>query len=237
MNTYLPVEEDHVTDSIATWHLEGDDGAVFDLSGLFEPRYLNFKKAPDFENPTDANRDNVYEVTIVATDTDPFLTGAGVGRTNVWVIVGNAEEDGKVVFTEGETAYLDQKLVAEVQDADDHGGDLGEPYEGVHIVTWQWSSSLDDNDPDQPFVNIDDETTNEYTPNDDDRGYYLRVTATYTDPHRTDFDSTEEADERVVGDSLIEEIGDNGIRGEGGARPRKRTFLPRWVGHCDEIFG
>ena len=146
VNTYLPVEEDHVTDSIATWHLEGDDGAAFDLSGLFEPRYLNFKKAPDFENPTDANRDNVYEVTIVATDTDPFLTGAGVGRTNVWVIVGNAEEDGKVVFTEGETAYLDQKLVAEVQDADDHGGDLGEPYEGVHIVTWQWSRAGTDAD-------------------------------------------------------------------------------------------
>ena len=81
----------------------------------------------------------MYEVTIVATDTDPSDNGAGVGRTKVWVIVDNVEEAGKVVFTEGETAYLDQKLVAQVEDADDHGGDLGEPYEGVHIVTWQWS--------------------------------------------------------------------------------------------------
>ena len=50
-------------------------------AGTFEPRYLNLKNAPDYENPTDANRDNVYEVTIVATDTDPLDTGAGVGRT------------------------------------------------------------------------------------------------------------------------------------------------------------
>ena len=44
---------------------------------------------------------------------------------------------------EGETAYLNEELVAEVQDPDDKGGDLGERYEGVHIVTWQWSRSLD----------------------------------------------------------------------------------------------
>ena len=59
------------------------DAGAFDLGGLFEPRYLNFKEAPDFENPTDANRDNVYEVTIVATDTDPLGTGAGVGSISV----------------------------------------------------------------------------------------------------------------------------------------------------------
>ena len=39
------------------------------------------------------------------------------------------------MFTEGETAYLDEMLVAEVQDPDDHGGDMGEPYQGVHIVS------------------------------------------------------------------------------------------------------
>ena len=46
------------------------------------------------------------------------------------------------MFTEGgETAYLNEMLVAEVQDPDDHGGDLGQPHEGVHIVNWQWSRS------------------------------------------------------------------------------------------------
>ena len=242
VNTYEPVEEDHVTDSIATWHLDGDDGAAFDLSGLFEPRYLNFKKAPDFENPTDANRDNVYEVTIVATDTDPFGTGAGIGKTNVWVIVENVEEGGKVVFTEGETAYLDEKLVAEVQDPDDHGGDLGQPYEGVHIVTWQWSSSQDDDDPtDAPFVNIVGETTNEYTPDDDDRGYYLRVTATYTDPHNPEDLSATALDDRVIdpdSNSRLIEVStttEHAVRVAPG--PESAPSFPRWVGHSDEVFG
>ena len=32
-------------------------------------RRLHFKSAPDFENPLDANRDNVYEVTVTVVDT------------------------------------------------------------------------------------------------------------------------------------------------------------------------
>ncbi len=140
-NEYVFEEPDYL-DSIADWQLEGDDAAAFDLSGGFEPRYIQFKEAPDFENPTDANNDNVYEVTLVATDTGPLGAVAGIGKVNVWLIVTNVDEAGKVVFTEGETAYLNEMLVAEVQDPDDKGGDLGEPYQGVHIVTWQWSKAL-----------------------------------------------------------------------------------------------
>ena len=194
---YIATQDD-VDDSIATWRLVGADAGAFDLSGLFEPRYLNFKEAPDFENPTDANRDNVYEVTIVATDTDPLLTGAGVGMISVAVVVENVNEAGKAVFTEGETAYLDQELVADVQDPDDHGGDLGEPHEGVHVQTWQWSKwngqGTEDEDSYQP---IDGETTNRYTPVEDDRGNFLRVTATYTDPFSANDVATTAEDERV----------------------------------------
>ena len=206
-NEYVYEDPDHF-DSIARWTLEGDDAGAFDQSGRFEPRYIQFKVAPDYENPTDANRDNVYEVTLVATDTDPLRTGAGVGKVNVWVTVTNLEEAGKVVFTEGETAYLNEMLVAQVQDPDDKGGDLGEPYEGVHIVTWQWSRSLEDDNPDdEPFLPIEGATENRYTPEDDDRGYYLRATATYIDPHSAADDAdTEEIDERITGDSLKTEM-------------------------------
>ena len=201
-NEYVYEDPDHL-DSIARWTLEGKDAGAFDQSGRFEPRYIQFKVAPDYENPTDANRDNVYEVTLVATDTDPLRTGAGVGKVKVWVTVTNFAEAGKMVFTEGETAYLNETLVAQVQDPDDKGGDLGEPYEGVHIVTWQWSKALDDDDPNIPFGNIDGATENRYTPEDDDRGYYLRATATYTDPHSNpDIATTEDIDERITGDSL-----------------------------------
>ena len=97
-NEYVYEDPDHL-DSIARWTLEGDDAGAFDVSGRFEPRYIQFKEAPDFENPTDANSDNVYEVTLVATDTDPLGTGAGVGKVNVWLTVTNVEEAGKVVFS------------------------------------------------------------------------------------------------------------------------------------------
>ena len=203
VNEYVYVDPD-VRDSIKRWTLEGDDAGAFDHSGRFEPRYLQFKEAPDFENPTDMNRDNVYEVTLVATDTDPSGTGAGVGRVNVWLTVTNAEEEGEVVFTAGETAYLNEELVAQVQDPDDKGGTLGEPYQGVHIVSWQWSRALTDAE-NTIFDDIDGATTNKYTPEDDDRGYYLRATATYTDPHSAmdiDDPNAPGVDERIAEDSL-----------------------------------
>ena len=215
-NEYVFEEPDHL-DSIADWQLEGDDAGAFDLSGRFEPRYLQFKEAPDYENPADLNNDNVYEVTLVATDTDPLGTGAGIGRVNVWLIVTNVEEPGKVVFTAGETAYLDQMLVAEVRDPDDHGGDLGEPYQGVLIVNWQWSRAGTDAAGTE-FENIVGETTNTYTPRGMDRGFYLRATATYTDPLSAPDDPTKAPDERIsttsVPPSLRSEMAttDNAVR-------------------------
>jgi hypothetical protein len=50
----------------------GSDAALFDIdtnSGA-----LTFKTAPDFENPTDTNGDNVYEVQVGATDPDGTTT-------------------------------------------------------------------------------------------------------------------------------------------------------------------
>ena len=199
-NEYVYEDPDHL-DSIARWTLEGDDAGAFDHSGRFEPRYLQFKVAPDYENPTDMNRDNVYEVTLVATDTDPLRTGAGIGKVNVRLTVTNVDEAGMVVFAEGETAFLDEMLVAEVQDPDDKGGDLGEPHQGVHIVSWQWSRSLTEAPP-QDFEDIDGATTNRYTSIDGDRGYYLRVTATYTDPHSAADNPKTMADERIETPSL-----------------------------------
>ena len=44
----------------------GDDGARFSIDAT--SGVLKFVAAPDFENPTDTNRDNVYAVNVVATD-------------------------------------------------------------------------------------------------------------------------------------------------------------------------
>ena len=48
-----------------TYSLEGPDAGLFSISDSGE---LAFLAAPDFENPTDAGQDNVYEVTVRVTD-------------------------------------------------------------------------------------------------------------------------------------------------------------------------
>ena len=60
--------------SAVAWSAEGADGGDFAITRDSRGRgVLAFAKAPDFEKPADADRDNVYEVTVVATD-DQGLT-------------------------------------------------------------------------------------------------------------------------------------------------------------------
>ena len=55
---------DPESDSV-TWSLTGDDAEDFSVN---TDGALTFKMAPDFENPADAGRDNVYNVTVSASD-------------------------------------------------------------------------------------------------------------------------------------------------------------------------
>ena len=50
---------------ITSWSTAGTDGGDFVMNALGE---LRFRNTPDFERPADSNRDNVYEVTIRASD-------------------------------------------------------------------------------------------------------------------------------------------------------------------------
>ena len=90
--------------------LRGDDGAKFQLTSSTGGGVLSFKEKPDYEKPTDGNKDNVYEVTVRASDgtmhtdhmvmvtvTDldeaPEIIGGGL------TISGSSSKD----FVEGET--------------------------------------------------------------------------------------------------------------------------------------
>lgn len=56
-----------------TWSLSGDDNDDFTLDSEAHGarnKLLRFRQAPDYENPIDSNRDNVYEVTIEVTERD-----------------------------------------------------------------------------------------------------------------------------------------------------------------------
>ena len=57
--------------SAITWSVTGTDRDDFTIS---ETGVLAFASPPDYESPTDSDRDNVYEVTVVAQD-DAFNTG------------------------------------------------------------------------------------------------------------------------------------------------------------------
>ena len=51
----------------SVWSKTGADAGKFDISA---DGALTFKAQPDYEAPGDANKDNVYEVTVVAADAD-----------------------------------------------------------------------------------------------------------------------------------------------------------------------
>ena len=62
---------------VITWSLTGTDAGDFTIASDSSGRgVLTFRSPADFENPADSNRDNVYEITVVATDeqglTDSF---------------------------------------------------------------------------------------------------------------------------------------------------------------------
>ena len=81
------------------WSLEGPDAEACSPSpGIMdattptndgEMATLAFDEGPDFEMPGDANENNVYEVTIVVTDS----TGANMDTRDVTVKVINSTED------------------------------------------------------------------------------------------------------------------------------------------------
>ena len=65
VGTYTATDEDR-DDSITYSLKDGQDSALFDIND--DTGELTFKTAPDHETPKDGNTDNVYNVTIVATD-------------------------------------------------------------------------------------------------------------------------------------------------------------------------
>ena len=85
-----------------TWTLEGDDRGDFTITSDSSGRgVLAFTSTPDFENPADQDGDNVYEITVVATDeqglTDSF---------DVTIIVTNHHESLEPAITTGPSSGL-----------------------------------------------------------------------------------------------------------------------------------
>ena len=89
LHTYRATDMDR--DSEIMWSLEGDDADDFAI----DEGVLTFKAEPDYENPTDASlrspqRDNVYEITVVASD------GTKRGTLDVTITVTDVNEGPRI---------------------------------------------------------------------------------------------------------------------------------------------
>ncbi len=140
------------------WSLSGDDKLLFELSDdTGGSTTLSFKSPPNFESKKDAGKDNVYNVTLVAT-----------GATHkVAVTVTNVDEDGSVSLSNPQP-QVGRNLKASLRD--DDGGVSGQE--------WKWERSEDGA---TGWETIPRAATDSRTPTLDDLGMYLRATVTYQD--------------------------------------------------------
>ena len=191
---------------MATWTLEGDDAGDFDISS---DGVLTFMSAPNFEMPADMDGDNMYMVTVMASD------GTYMDTHEVTVMVTNEEETGEVTLWAGTDALT---MAPEVGDA--ITGAVMDPDGGVTGKTWQWSRTMDTANM-SSWMDIEDATNAAYMVMADDVGYYLRVMATYTDAVGTDMAMEDSMPTMMVtmmtaGDTLLEryDTDESGVTGE-----------------------
>ncbi len=156
-----------------TLDLSGADAALFDLTvGV-----LTFKASPNYEMPGDADEDNIYEVTVGAKDADDIR-----GTKDVEVKVANVNEDGTVTLSAVQPR-VGVSLTASLTDIDGP----------VTDVKWQWSIRGSD---------IDDATSDTYTPVAADAAGTLTATATtYTDPQGPDHTASGDSANVVAADT------------------------------------
>ena len=150
-----------------TWSVEGADKDRFEI--VEATGILTFKDAPNYEMPADAGSNNVYNVTVVATDdgVDANEMNEMTAMREVVITVTNVEEDGTVELS-AQQPKAGVELTASVTDLD----------LGVTGVEWQWSRSQT---VDGTYEEIADAESATYTPADGDVGRFLRATATYND--------------------------------------------------------
>ena len=127
VSSYTVTDEEEVVINEGKWSLTGDDAAKFQLAGTDDnERTLEFIDKPDFENPGDRNRDNVYQVTVVASDGQKQATRA------VTVKITDSDEVGMITL-DPENPVAGTAVTATLEDSD---GD-------VINVGWTWYALTD----------------------------------------------------------------------------------------------
>ncbi len=151
--TYTAADPENDT---VIWSLTGADATRFGITG----GVLTFTSSPNYEDARDAGGDNIYNVTVNASDGDATDT------QGVTVTVTNVDEVGALTLPE--QPQVGTALSATLTDPDT-----------IQTTTWKWERSTNRS----TWTVIATATTSSYTPAAGDLNHYLRVTATYTDGH------------------------------------------------------
>ena len=181
LDTYTGTDPDDGA-PMPTWSVAGDDGSKFDIS---DGGVLTFKDTPDFEAPTDANKNNVYEVTVRAADGDG-------NRDEMAVKVTVMNED------EGGTVSLSRTLIRVGVPVT---ASLSDPDGSISGLTWQWSIDGATGEDATPAGDIEDANSDTYMPKAGDVGGTLTATASYTDGEAADKSTEGEAGDAVAVDT------------------------------------
>ena len=152
---YVAEDPDGDNDASLKWSLSGRDAAAFAIGNRAgEHGRLTFRDTPDYEAPTDSDRDNVYEVTVEVTD-----RGGSKATRDVTVHVENVEEEGLLTVS---SLYpqVGTRITPTLTDPDTPISNL--------IWTWEVSGNVESR-------------ANAYTPKTADINRPLVVSVTYTD--------------------------------------------------------
>ena len=139
---------------------------------------LSFKKSPDFEMPGDRNTDNLYEVTVRASD------GTLNADRMVVVKVINVDEDGKVTISP-ENPTTGTELTATLTDTEGGVSASGQ----ISGENWTWHRVSAAADPATTSNAIMNETSSTYTSVAVDAGMHLRAMVSYFYQYSTDDDT------------------------------------------------
>ena len=207
MYTVTDADEDDDVDADADvkWSLSGADESKFNITGTGDTgdmRTLAFKANPDYESPGDSGANNLYEVTVVVTDTK-----GNTDQLTVMVKVTNVEEMGSIEFSTLQPR-VGFPVTATLTDQDNVNEDS---------LEWQWYRDANfeaDNIPDvdEPAdectaTKIDDcfiagATSATYTPATSDADQRLTAVASYTDGNANMDDAKDVVVERGENDVL-----------------------------------
>ena len=194
---YTATDADEVDDATdLKWTLSGADASKFSITDGTDMRTLSFKEAPNYESPGDSGGNNVYEVTVVVTDSK-----GNTDEQDVTVKVTNVEEDGMVTLSTLQPR-VGFPVTATLTDPDNITADS---------VSWQWyrganiqTSNLPETECAETTSDncaIKDAASDTYTPVADDIEDILNAVATYTDGSPNDGDAKD-----VVGQPAANQV-------------------------------